>query len=197
MHPSVLPFLDSFRPPEPVGLRHGRTVHVRDVCPGDGPLLMALVESLSAETRHQRFHGAAPEPLEAALAPVLTMDPNRMVLLAVHQQGPSPQVVGGVQAVLSGHVAALSMVVTDAWQRLGVGHVLLERLLLRLTERSVRLLQGDVLATNRGMLAFCAAHGFRLQRVAVDPRVVRVFRDLRPRRAPLPVPTSGHPVHVP
>ena len=77
-----------------------------------------------------------------------------------------------------------ALVVLDAWQRRGVGRRLMIALMDSLQERGGKVLEGDVLASNRNMLDFVIRLGFESRSHPDQAHVKRVGRKLRQRKPP-------------
>ena len=74
--------------------------------------------------------------------------------------------------------AEFAIVVADAWQGRGIGKRLLAKLIEVARRRGLRRLYGDILGTNRPMLAFVRKLGFKLE-THEDPTLTRASLDLR------------------
>ena len=74
--------------------------------------------------------------------------------------------------------AEFAIVIADAWQGRGIGHRLLAKLIEAARRRGVKLLYGEILATNRPMLELARKLGFDLGRHD-DPTITRALLDLR------------------
>ncbi|MBP6725006.1 MAG: GNAT family N-acetyltransferase, partial [Halioglobus sp.] len=72
-----------------------------------------------------------------------------------------------------------ALTVADAWQKQGLGHQLMLRLMSIARERGLEVMEGDVLAQNSKMLRLCAALGFHTLRNENDLEVVIVRRELK------------------
>ena len=77
-----------------------------------------------------------------------------------------------------GESAEFAVVVADDWQRRGVAHMLMERLIAAAQRRGLARIEGTVLRANHNMLKFTAALGFRVRDDPDDAEQVVVARDL-------------------
>lgn len=155
-------------------LRGGHVVCLREPTAQDTPVLETLLARLSPESRYNRFHGAVSVD-HATLVDVLRPRAGRHVVLAFAVPTPDTlEICGGAQLWEESGGAQFSLVVVDAWQRRGVGTALLEWLLARASARHVVQLHGQVLAQNHAMVTFCRRHGFAVERLEADARVVTV-----------------------
>jgi acetyltransferase len=155
---------------------HGAGLRVSDLKPQDRPAVEAWVAGLSEQTRYFRLHGAVSSDASALVAPLFVPNPQRLVVLAWEDQ-PNGVVVGGAQCVLTPGPAEFAMVVTDAWQRRGVGTRLLDVLMARARLHGVRAFRGAVLASNHGMRTFCARRGFAVEPSPRDHATVTVQKE--------------------
>jgi acetyltransferase len=168
-----------------VRLHDGRTALVRRARPGDRDAVQRFVRELSPLARRRRFFGAVAELSPAQLDRLTgVQDARDLSLVALAVNAGEPRIVAMAQYAFDDpHPAEFAVVVTDAWQRQGLGERLIELLLARAAEAGVRAMSGSVLAENLPMLGLAAKRGFD---VAGDghPNSVRVTRPLHsPRRA--------------
>jgi len=73
-----------------------------------------------------------------------------------------------------------TIVLLDEWQGRGIGGRLMEELVARLRTAGARCIEGEVLATNRGMLDFVGAFGFTFEPPIAGTVVRRVSLRLAP-----------------
>ncbi len=138
----------------PILLTDGRVVWLRRLRPDDAPRLIELRARLSPETVRRRFLRARPncDPREAeALAAV---DQVRRVAFAAVPRGGAdgPIVAVGRYHVDRGGRADLALVVEDAYQHVGLGRVLLSRLIADARRQGLEIFDGHVLIDNRPVL---------------------------------------------
>lgn len=138
-------------------------VHLREIGPEDGPLLEQLFRSLSPQSIYNRF-----------LAPIRELDENR--LLALTRMDPCVEFavaacgrIHGREQMLGvgrchrvgAQEAELAIVVGDPWQRMGIGRLLLQRIVQRARELDIRWFLSTVDPNNHALLRFAEAVGFR------------------------------------
>jgi acetyltransferase len=157
---------------EDVVLRDGATLTIRPIRPEDGELEREFVDGLSPESRYYRFFYQLHELTPAMLARFTQVDYDReMALVAItdigHPHG-HPSFVGVARYIANpdGESAEFAVVVADDWQKRGVAHALMTRLIRSATDRGLARLDGSILRSNVAMLAFVAALGFT---ACVDP----------------------------
>jgi acetyltransferase len=166
--------------------RNGERVLLRPVHPQDLELAQAFVRELSPESRYNRFHGAIKE-LTAGMARWAThVDYDRHIALiaVVYRDGREIE-IGAARYVVGadGETAEFSVAVADAWQGQGLGARLLARLIEIAARRGLRWLEGDVLASNRAMLALARRLGFDYRKPHREARLVKVSRRLHAQDA--------------
>jgi GNAT superfamily N-acetyltransferase len=134
-------------PDASVPLEGGIDLDVRELQPEDVHGLRRLHARLSQKSRYRRFMTATPRLSERSLAYLVDVDhAGREALVA--------EVGGEILAEARYHRAPgstdaeIAVVVEDAWQRRGIGRILVERLADRARRRGVRAFTGSMLAEN-------------------------------------------------
>lgn len=172
----------------------GERVLVRPVHPQDLELVRAFVRELSPESRYNRFHGALKELTQGMARWATHVDYDRhMALIAVRYRDGQEVEIGAARYVVrpDGETAEFAVAVADAWQGQGVGVRLLSDLMRVAASRGLRWMEGEVLASNRGMLALARRLGFDYRKPHRDARLVTVSRRLREQDAGTKRPLSG------
>jgi acetyltransferase len=157
---------------EQVRLRDGSGLLLRPIRPEDAALEQAFVEGLSPESRRMRFQSGLISLSPAMLARFTQIDYDReMALVAIATTGRGDREVGVCRYVQlpGGRDCEFAIAVADAWQRRGLGRLMLARLIGVARERGLRSMVGWVLASNEGMLALCTRLGFTDEGVPGDP----------------------------
>jgi acetyltransferase len=165
-----------------VALDDGRHLRLRPIRPEDAAMERAFVSGLSEESRFFRFFYRLHELTPAMLARFTQIDYDREVaLVAVDEADAAPVIVGVARYVMSldQESAEFAVVVADGWQGQGVGRNLMARLVAYAKARGLRRLEGRVLRSNRNMLAFSAALGFKSRDSAEDPEQLSVALELQ------------------
>ena len=154
--------MDVFAPPEPsaprvegerVRLDDGSEIAVRPIEPHDAPLLEIGLEHLSAMSRYRRFRSQVERVDRDELEELTRVDHRRREAVVAFDPV-SGEGIGIARYVIDprdAEQAEVTYVVTDAWQRRGVGAALLGRLAERARAVGVRrvtatMLQGNVAA---------------------------------------------------
>lgn len=164
----------------PFCLRDGREVLIRPIRPEDEPLIIALHASHSEHTIRMRFFSLVKTLSRDSLIRLCHLDYNReMALTAVRKENGEPRLLGVARYYLHPETGAaeFALVVSDAYQRQGLGRHLMQRLIAIARERGIRCLAGQVLAENTPMLHLLRSLGFSPP-VPVEDQVVRVELDL-------------------
>ena len=167
-------------------------VLLRPIAPGDRRRHWRFLCGLSLQTRYQRL--MSPRCLlPGELRRMVEIDYRRemaLVALAPAGQGSTPPSghdasertveVAVARYVIDddGDSAEFAMVVTDAWQRRGLGLRLLERLAAVAADAGVRNLGGITLATNTPMIRLARRLGFTISTEPGDWTVKRLTRRL-------------------
>lgn len=162
-------------------LRDGRTVTLRPVRRDDDSLERDFIRRLSDETRYLRFQKWVRSPSDRLIHFLTEVDYERhLALVATSERDGRQEVVGEARYVADAERANcdLGIVVADDWQKSGLAGVLMEALMRAARERGVKRMEGQVLATNRPMLRFVRALGFRIEPVEGDRTVVRIVKEL-------------------
>ena len=145
----------------PVLLSDGRLVWVRPLRLEDAHRLIDLCQRLSPETRRRRFLRATITCTPSEAERLATVDQaQRVAVAAVADSAPDAPIV----AVGRFHTDALdraemALLVEDAYQHVGLGRLLLNRLVGEAADRGLRALDGHVLYDNRPMLQLLRSSG--------------------------------------
>ena len=142
-----------------VTLRNGAQAQIRPILPEDESRLIEFHERLSPDTAYRRFFTVMrtlPSELAHHLANV---DYRRRLALVAEPLGGEVAAVIGVtrlEPMESPTTAELALVVEDAWQRLGLGAILLAHILQAGEQRGIADFRADVLTSNQAMLRLLA-----------------------------------------
>jgi acetyltransferase len=174
IHPYPNQYVGSFR------LKDGREAIIRPIRPEDEPLIIALHAAHSEHTIRMRFFSMVKTLSRDSLIRLCHLDYNReMALTAVLRDDGGPRLLGVSRYYLNPETgdAEFALVVSDAYQRQGLGRHLMQRLIAVARERGVKRLVGQVLAENAPMLRLLNSLGFSPP-VPVEDQVVRVEMEL-------------------
>ena len=162
-------------------LPDGMRLRTRPISPQDRRRHWRFLCSLSLQTRYQRLmsaRGLLPGELrrmveidylrEMALVAVADIDGEERILAVARYVRDADERVGLAPA------AEFAIVVADAWQRRGIGSLILQRLRRIASDAGVRQLAGLTLATNRQMISLARRLDFEISREHDDWTVKRV-----------------------
>ena len=143
----------------------GREFEIRPIRPEDERLVAKFHEPLSDETVYSRFSQVLPlsqRTLHERLARICFNDYDRQIaLVAIDEQ---PRIAGIVRLIKrrSGESAEFSILISDPYQRVGLGTHLMQRLLeIGRAERLKRIV-GHISVDNRAMVSLCRQLGFTI-----------------------------------
>jgi organic hydroperoxide reductase OsmC/OhrA/RimJ/RimL family protein N-acetyltransferase len=160
-------------------------VELRPICPEDESMMVKFHETLSDRTVYFRyFHSVSLQSRVAheRLARICFVDHDREIVLVADYEDPKTgrrQILGvgrlnKLQGRNEGEVAVL---VSDHYQRQGVGAGLLRRLIQIATDEKLSRVSGEMLRENLAMQVLIKKIGFSL-RLLEDPAYIRAFLDL-------------------
>ena len=145
-----------------VALRDGSTVHIRVMRPADEPRLLALLQSLSDESRWLRFYSSASGSALAAEAHREANLDDTFGLLAF--SGTEERVVGhAFYAVVDEHRAEVAFTIANDFQGRGLGSILLGQLAEVASANGIQVFEAEVVAANHAMLHVFRASGFPIE----------------------------------
>lgn len=146
-------------------LADGRRVVLRPVLPQDAELMQQMVRSLSQGARSQRFLAPIRELAPEWLRRLTLVDHrSHVALIAETFDGDRARAVGEARYVVNADaMAEFALCVADEWQRLGIGRRLLASLQIHATRSGLSRLEGEILASNRAMLALAQDQRFRVR----------------------------------
>src|SRR6266542_1532122 len=145
-----------------VVLRDGSTVRIRVMRPMDEPSLLALLQSLSEESRWLRFYSSASGSALATEAHREANLDHTFGLLAF--SGAEERVVGhAFYAVVDEHRAEVAFTIANDFQGRGLGTMLLGQLAEVAAANGIQVFEAEVVAANHAMLHVFRASGFPIE----------------------------------
>ncbi len=162
---------------EPVQAHDGRALVLRGIAPGDVAALQRCFTRLSPEEVRRRFLHARSE-LPAPMAQRLCrIDPALETAFVLMDESVQPAEMRGVGRIFvdpNTDSAEFSVLVEHDWSRLGLGALLMQRLVEDSRRRGLAELWGYVLQENRPMLHLCQELGFTQRMMANEPGVALI-----------------------
>jgi len=171
------------------GLQGGETVMVRAISPQDADRLQAYMRNLSGPTRRNRFLGAVSELTPSELERFTHMGgPGEFAMIAfARMAGETAMIAEAVQVIApESRRCEIALSVTDAWQRKGLGTLLLANMECRARMLGARYLIGEVLRTNDAMKGLARTAGFAIRGPFKDARLIEIVKDLSSPQTGLP-----------
>jgi acetyltransferase len=157
-------------------LADGSPLVLRPIRPEDEPAMVAFHRTLSDHSVYLRYFGHRSLSQRIAhpqLARLCFIDYDReMALVAVHEvPGGRREIVGVARLwrIPGTTQAEFAVVVSDRWQRRGVGTRLLRRLVEVGRAEGIIRIAGNILTENTAMRGLCERVGFKLHRLAGEP----------------------------
>lgn len=166
--PRVAPSADG----EQVRMQDGRELVLRTIEPGDVAAMQRCFTRLSPEDIRRRFLHAMSE-LPAPMAQRLCrIDPTLETAYVLMDESVQPAEMRGVGRIYVDEAtdsAEFSVLVEQDWSRLGLGALLMQRLVDDSRRRKLAELWGYVLQENRPMLELCRELGYTQRMIPDEP----------------------------
>jgi len=167
---------------EPITLPNRRELLLRPVLPEDEPSLQALVSRTSPEDLRLRFFQPIRELSHHVAATLTQIDYNRdMALVAADPGLPGQTGIYGIvnlSADPDNERAEYSIIVDRAMIRLGLGNLLMRRIIAYARARGIGEIYGEVLQENKPMLRLNRTLGFAIHADPDDPGLKHVVLQL-------------------
>ena len=156
-------------------LEDGTPLFLRPMKPEDESLVAEFLGNCSEDTVYFRYFKHIKKWTHEMLIRFTQNDYDRELGLMAIGLSPGPEVMMGVSRmvmVADRSTAEFAVIVADPWQGKGLGEKLIERVIEIARDNGVKMLHGDVLATNLPMLGLMKKLGFSIK--AFDEGVRRV-----------------------
>lgn len=141
-------------------------VLLRPIRPEDEPAHKQFVLKVSDEDRYKRFFADVGELGHEELARMTQIDYDReMAFVAVGQDGPfDQQILGVVRAISNPDLsdAEFAILVRSDLKGLGLGKLMMEKIVRYARERGIGQLSGMTMPSNRGMINLAKRLGFKI-----------------------------------
>jgi acetyltransferase len=164
-----------------VVLKGGESLVLRAIRPEDAEAEKRLIGRLSARTSYLRFHAPVRELTVERLVRYTQIDYDReMAFVAIDASGDHEEIRGISRYTRNpdGTSAEFGVIVEDAWQGRGLGHVLMQALEDTARARGLTQLIGLVLRENDEMGLLMQRRGYGPHRDEEDPGVMRYIKPL-------------------
>ena len=167
---------------EQITVQDGRSLRLRPIAATDVAALQRCFTRLSPQDVRRRFlHAMAelPAPMAERLCQI---DPAQETALALMDDSPQPVEIRGVGRIFIDETtdsAEFSVLVEQSWSQLGLGKLLLQRLIEDCRRRGLAELWGYILLENEPMLDLCHELGFERQLLRNEPGTTRVVLRLQ------------------
>jgi acetyltransferase len=154
-------------------LKDGTVATIRPIRPEDEPLMVEFHKTLSDSSVHFRYFGML--KLEERigherLTRICFNDYDREIALVVDREEPGGAHeilgIGRLSRTIQAGQAEFAILVSDAWQRQGLGTELMEKLVRIAEDEGLDHISGCILAGNSGMQRVCRKVGLQLQRLS-------------------------------
>ncbi len=160
----------------PWTMKDGTPVTIRPIRPEDEPLMIKFHQTLSEDSVYLRYFHMMKLSRRTAhekLTRICFIDYEReMALVVDHKESTTGEhefwAVGRLSKMHGVNEAEFSMLVSDFYQRQGLGTELLRRLLEVARNEKIGRVKAEILPVNRAMQRVCEKLGFRLKRVSLD-----------------------------
>ncbi|HKJ84240.1 MAG TPA: GNAT family N-acetyltransferase, partial [Mariprofundaceae bacterium] len=162
-------------------LPDGTDITIRPIRPEDAKSEQDFVHNLSEEAKYFRFMHSVQDLSDDLLVRFTQIDYDReMALLAVTEQDSRELEIGVCRYTINpdGESCEFALVVSDAWQHKAVGHKLMGSLMDAARAKGLKTMEGEVLASNHGMLRLVETLGFTVTDSEEDDSVKKIVRVL-------------------
>ena len=164
-------------PGEQIITPDGRPLRLRSIEATDVAALQRCFTRLSVEDIRRRFLHAMSELPEPMARRLCQIDPAQETALVLLDDAVTPSEIRGVGRIFVDAAidnAEFSVLVEQGWTRLGLGGLLLQRLIDDCRDRGLAEVWGYVLLDNQPMLDLCRELGFTRHLFPREPGTARV-----------------------
>lgn len=167
-------------------LADGRRLLLRPIRPEDEPALQRAFAKLTPEEIRLRFFVPVKTLSHVTAARFTQIDYDREMALILTEPGIAGQTevfgVVRISADPDNEQAEYAIIVRHDMTGMGLGILLMRRIIDYCRKRGIRVIFGDVLRDNTTMLKLCERLGFSRKALPEDPKILRVSLELRPPR---------------
>ncbi|RLA50994.1 MAG: GNAT family N-acetyltransferase [Gammaproteobacteria bacterium] len=163
---------------ESIPLSDGRTLFLRPIVPEDEPALRAAFTKLTPDEIHLRFFVSMKNSRHMMAARLTQLDYDRDMALILTDRGiPGKTDVYGVVRIVADpdrEKAEYAVIVRHDMTGMGLGMVLMQRIIDYARHSGIKEIHGDVLRENKAMLKLCKVLGFSQSFVPEDMSIIKV-----------------------
>jgi acetyltransferase len=162
-------------------LKDGTAVNIRPVRPEDAYMTQEFVRNLSEESRYNRYMSSIKQLSQSMLVRFTQLDYDREMALAMtHETADGEEQLAVARYVTDpdNESCEFALEVADHWQGKGIGVILMNALFDAAREQGLKVMVGEVLAGNKGMLKLMSRLGFVVQVHPEDRALTIVTKDL-------------------
>lgn len=162
-------------------LPNGTDILVRPIRPEDAELERTFIEGLSQQSRYYRFMHNVKNVTPEMLARFTQIDYHReLALVALVKEKRKSVEIGISRYVLNadGISCEFAVVVSDKWQRTGIGYKLMELLIEAARDKGLKYMDGIILKDNAGMRKLARGLGFELRDHEEDADIIYAIKKL-------------------
>ncbi|WP_417762547.1 bifunctional acetate--CoA ligase family protein/GNAT family N-acetyltransferase [Shewanella sp.] len=167
-------------------LRNGLQVMLRPILPEDEPKHLAFDNSLSDEDRYKRYFGVRSQMTHEEMAVLTQIDYAReMAFIAtIKDENGEDITLGAVRASIDpdNTEAEFAMAVRGSHQGIGIGKLLLEKLITYFKASGTQILTGFTMFENRSMANLAKTLGFTVT-FDMEERLIHMHMDLNSEQA--------------
>ena len=161
-------------------LEDGTDIILRPIRAEDAEMLQDfVVRSMSEESRYYRFMDTLRELSPTMLSRFTQIDYDREMALVATTQEDSGEVLLGVARYMinpDGASCEFATAVADAWHGRGIGHKLMSLLIEVARDKGLKVMEGEVLAGNAGMMDLALGLGFKVRPHEEDTALKRMIK---------------------
>jgi acetyltransferase len=169
----------------PWTMKDGSIVTIRPIRPEDEPLMVKFHEGLSDQTVYYRYFCSLSLRRRVdhdRLSHICFADYDREMVLVAERTDPAANAkqiigIGRMNKLHAGNEAEIAVLVTDHYQKRGLGGELLRRIIEFARDEKISRVYAEMLPDNRGMQAIIKRLGFRTHAID-DFTLVRAVLDL-------------------
>jgi acetyltransferase len=154
---------------------------LRPIRPEDAALIAEFVRNLSDESRYNRFMNTLKTLPQALLARFTQLDYTREMAIVATVEAHAGEMIIGVARFTANpdrDSCEFAVVISDDWQGKGLGVRLMDALFNAARDMNLKVIEGEVLTSNKTMLAFMKHLGFSIQAHPDDDGLKWVVKQL-------------------